>query len=241
MLLGHGSYMRHLRLGGGECISVRVQRFLCTSCRKTTSLLPSEIIPRRRYAGPVILQALVDHMMHGQSSRAVKARVSPGEGASAGWKTLLRWKRAALRGFWSSWAAQLGLSRSGKAGALEEGPGRLARLLGFFGADSMSSPRQLHEVARSLTAGWRPLETAHMEGQFVPTGRGAGAGAELSASAYTDPTRNVRRVAAGTSKGAGGGEATTSCPTVSGGSGLRHSIIPFNEQELLAARAKPSP
>lgn len=241
VLLGHGSYTRQLRMGEGECISVRVQRFLCTSCQKTSSRLPSEIVPRRRYAGPVIFKALVDHLIHGQSSGAVKAQASPTGRPPAGWKTLLRWKREALVGFWSSWAAQIGLSRPEEPGALGDGSGRLTRLLGLFGASSESSPWQLHEIARSLTAGWRTLDTRLMELEFVRTGRAPGIGPALASYAHADPTRNVQDRAVGAYRQHPLETYQLACSAVGDRSGLYYTKQALDEQRVLAVRAKPSP
>ena len=236
LLLGHGSYSRQLRLGGGECVSVRIRRFKCTSCQKTTSILPSEIAPRRRYAGSVILQAVADYLLHGQSSRAVRARVAPGDEGSGAWKTLQRWKCEALIKFWSPWAAQVGLGRKA-GGPIANRPGHLSRLLGLFGADSWATSMQLHEIARTLTAGRRTTEMALIELEFVHTGRGVAAGLKPVTSASEDPTRNV-------------------LPPVEGAykrQPLQHDQQPRdpfrsehidrepNKSALMTARAKPSP
>jgi hypothetical protein len=179
--------------------------------------------------------------MHGQSSSAVEEQISPGQRRSTGWKTLTRWKRMALLDFWSSWAAQIGLGRTGEGAIGSDGAGRLSRVLGLFGADSRASAGQLHEIARSLTAGWRTFQTAMMEIKFVRTGRGPANQAKPVSSANPCSTRNVRSRAAGAFKGQERGDDKRSSAAVVGSSDLHHSRLALNERELLTAGAKPSP
>lgn len=154
VLVGHGVYKRSLRLDGGEVVTVRVQRFICTSCRKTTSVLPSDIVPRRRYGATAILQALIEHLLCGRSSGQVKRRVIPGDEPTRGWKTLGRWTRTILVDLWSRFGAQVGFPRPAETSNRSELKARLARLLALHSAHAGSPLQQLHEVARSLTAGW---------------------------------------------------------------------------------------
>jgi branched-subunit amino acid transport protein len=75
-LVGHGRYRRQL-LGlpdAPEGVVIFVRRFLCLACRKTASILPEEVHPRRWYAGAAILAALVRYLILGWS--AEKVRVS---------------------------------------------------------------------------------------------------------------------------------------------------------------------
>jgi len=156
VLVGHGVYRRVLRLEGGEAITVRVQRFICTLCSKTTSVLPSDIAPRRRYGATAIVLALVQHLLRRRSAGWVKQQVTPSDGPNRGWKTLGRWKRTILVDLWPSFAPQLGFTHPKETSDLSELKTRLARLLALHSAHAGSSTAQLHKVALSLTIGKGP-------------------------------------------------------------------------------------
>lgn len=160
VLVGHGTYKRRVRLQGGEVAIVRVQRFLCTLCKKTTSVLPSDVAPRRRFGATVILEALIQHLLRKESTGRVRERFTESEQPLKGWKTLARWRKTILVDLWPSFAAQIGFVGAKETSCRSELRERLARLLGLHSAHANSSPLQLHRVACMLTAGAGLCETA---------------------------------------------------------------------------------
>lgn len=108
-IVGHGLYRRQL-LGlpdAPEGVVIFVRRFLCLNCRKTTSVLPEEVHPRRWYAGSAILVALVRYLILGWSAEKVRAALGAAPG-SRGWKALERWTKQLLDTLWFWKASELG-------------------------------------------------------------------------------------------------------------------------------------
>lgn len=108
-LVGHGLYRRQL-LGlpdAPQGATIFVRRFLCLACRKTTSILPEEVHPRRWYAGAAILIALARYLTLGWSAEKVRAALGAAPGCR-GWRAVGRWTRQLLDSLWFWKAAELG-------------------------------------------------------------------------------------------------------------------------------------
>ncbi len=129
-IIGHGVYRRQV-LGFPSLPYAKrvipVRRYLCLGCRRTISVLPSEIHPYRWYAAPMILFGLFQRLVLGKKPEEVH-RLLDGWGEGRGWKTLRRWRRDLLFKLWGWWAPRLGFR--GEAHTQEEGACRLGRLLG---------------------------------------------------------------------------------------------------------------
>ena len=63
-LTGHGFYSRTL-VGVAFEGTIRVRRYLCNSCRRTTSLLPDFALPWVRFSIPVIALFLIARLLRG--------------------------------------------------------------------------------------------------------------------------------------------------------------------------------
>lgn len=107
VLVGHGHRGRQLqgpREASGEPALelLRLQRFLCESCRVTCTVGPRELVTRRLFSLPAIVWALALFGLQREPAAAVRRRVSPwkvvGPCAAAGWCTLRRWIRAVRAG-----------------------------------------------------------------------------------------------------------------------------------------------
>ena len=167
-IVGHGTYLRQV-LGlveAGKALVIRVRRYLCRGCRTTISVLPDALLPRRWYAGTVIILALTLSLLLGIPAAAVRCRLGePGE--TPGWKTLDRWQRQLLAPLWSWVAAQLGFADRGPAENREQRTDRLRKLLSLHGADGRSPTVEIESVARALSAG-----TAHTQAESWEISRG---------------------------------------------------------------------
>jgi hypothetical protein len=85
-IVGHGTYLRQV-LEASKAIVIRVRRYLCRACRRTISVLPEALLPRRWYAAGAILLALVLSLLLGKTAEEIRRRfAAPGE--TRGWKTL---------------------------------------------------------------------------------------------------------------------------------------------------------
>ena len=112
-LVGHGTSKRLVR-GAGEnrdVVVIRVRRFLCRKCGATTTVLPSEVYPRRHYSAPAILASLVRVVVEKQGTGTARQELWQTE-TTATWRAPLRWKRELFKTLWPAAARQVGfLSR----------------------------------------------------------------------------------------------------------------------------------
>lgn len=167
-IVGHGTYLRQV-LGwveAGKTLVIRVRRYLCRGCRRTISVLPDTLLPRRWYAGGVILLALTLSLLRGVPAAEIRRRFGePGE--TRGWKTLDRWQRQLFAPLWSWVGAQLGFAARGPGGDRVHRTDRLRRLLLLHGADGRSPTEDIERVACALARG-----TAHTRNESWEIGRG---------------------------------------------------------------------
>lgn len=167
-IVGHGTYRRQV-LGlveAGKTLIIRVRRYLCRGCRTTISVLPDTLLPRRWYAGAVILLALTLSLLLGVPAREVRRRLGePGE--TRGWKTLDRWQRQLLAPLWSWVAAQLGFAKQGPGNDRGQRADRLRKLLLLHGVGERSPTDQIERVACALASG-----TAHTRTESWQISRG---------------------------------------------------------------------
>ena len=157
-LVGHGFYRRQL-LGLDDVprgVVIFVRRFFCRNCKKTTSVLPPEVHPRRWYAGAAIIAALVRHLILGWSADQVREALGAAPGARA-WRTLRRWKAQFLGPLWFWKAAELGaIDEEGASPPLE----LLHRFLMHLGAPSPRPP-DVSMVVMEAAAEAAVLGTVH--------------------------------------------------------------------------------
>jgi len=154
-IVGHGTYTRQALGLIGECrdLVVWIRRYLCRGCRRTISVLPDALYPRRWYAAVAILLSLVLALLNGEPAWRIRERFACG-GETRDWKTLARWQRQLLSPLWSWLARQLGFTMPAED---QEGrQQRLMRLLALHGASARSPTDELEDVARRLV-----VETAH--------------------------------------------------------------------------------
>jgi hypothetical protein len=164
-IVGHGTYLRQV-LGAGRALVIRVRRYLCRACRRTISVLPEALLPRRWYAGGVILLALMLSLVLGVAAAEVRRRLAePGE--TRGWKTLDRWQRQLLAPLWSWMAAQLGFAAGVPGSDRVQRADRLRKLLLLHGAGGRSPTEEIERVACALAR-----ETAHLGKESWQIGRG---------------------------------------------------------------------
>ena len=153
-LVGHGVYRRQL-LGLPDALEgavIFIRRFLCLACKKTTSIVPDEVHPRRWYAGSAILVALVQYLLQGVSAAIIRARIGATPG-SRGWKSLERWKAQLLGSLWFWKAAELGVAAGVERGRSAQ---ILRRLLNHLGATDPYPPDECGAAARAAV-----IETIH--------------------------------------------------------------------------------
>lgn len=153
-IVGHGLYRRQL-LGladAPEDVVIYVRRFLCLTCRRTASILPDEVHPRRCFAGAAILWALAQYLLLGRPAAKVRAAFSGATG-SQGWKSLERWSRQLLGSLWFWKAAELG--HSGEPRQLDRALSTrlLRRLLVNLGATDPYPPDQCADAAQAAVIG----------------------------------------------------------------------------------------
>lgn len=152
-LIGHGTYRRQvLGLADSPTLVIAVRRVLCRACRRTTSVLPDELHPRRWYAGAAILLAVVLSLLRGQAADDVRRAVG-GQSETRRWRTLERWKRQLLAPLWRWHASELGFAKHPERA---DGATRLRRLLARIGTCERSPPDELAAAARAALRG-----TAH--------------------------------------------------------------------------------
>ncbi|MFQ5931307.1 MAG: DUF6431 domain-containing protein [Nitrospiraceae bacterium] len=128
-IVGHGIYLRQVlgivEAGAGQCI-VKVRRYLCRGCKRTISILPDVLHPRRWYAAGVILEALRLHLVEEKSERQIRRHFGVAVDSES-WRSLRRWRWQLLLRLWRWLAAALGVK--GPARTRREGRRRLVRLL----------------------------------------------------------------------------------------------------------------
>ena len=152
-LIGHGSYQRRVCAPGDDrhVVTIRVPRFLCTSCGATTAVLPSGVYPRRQYSAGAILATLVRVLVGGQSTGAVRQHLLDGAG-SGPWRSPFRWRRELFSPLWDWDARQLGFQESPTRDPAEQRL-RLSRLLCLHGVGSDSSDLDLAEASIAMFRG----------------------------------------------------------------------------------------
>lgn len=81
--------------GAPVMTTIRVRRYECQRCGACMVVVPSDVVPGRRYSAPAIALALALWGVLGMTAVAVRARVAPfpiiGATAAVGWITLRRW------------------------------------------------------------------------------------------------------------------------------------------------------
>lgn len=154
-IVGHGTYRRQALglLGGCRDLVVWIRRFLCRGCRRTISVLPDMLYPRRWYAAVAILVSLTLALLVGEPASRIRERLGHA-GETRGWKTLERWQRQLLSPLWSWLSRELGFTEPARD--REGSRRRLVRLLALHGASGTSPPAEIEDVARRLV-----VETAH--------------------------------------------------------------------------------
>lgn len=167
-IVGHGTYRRQVlgHLEAAKTLVIRVRRYLCRGCRATISVLPEALLPRRWYAGGVILLALTLSLLLGIPAVEVRRRLGE-SGETRGWKTLDRWQRQLLAPLWSWAAAQLGFAEQAAGNDRGQRADRLRKLLLLHGAGGRSPTDQIERVACALARG-----TAHCGNQSWEIARG---------------------------------------------------------------------
>ena len=156
-IVGHGTYLRQIlgRVDAGKTLVIRVRRYMCRGCRRTISVLPETLLPRRWYAGGAILLALTLSLLRGIPAAEVRRRLGePGE--TRGWKTLDRWQRQLLAPLWSWVAAQLGFAEQAAGNERGQRTDRLRKLLLLHSAGGRSPTEEIERVACAMARG-----TAH--------------------------------------------------------------------------------
>ncbi len=167
-IVGHGTYRRQVLglLEAGKSLVMWVRRYLCRGCRRTISVLPEALLPRRWYAAAAILLALVLSLLLGVAAEEVRRRLGePGE--TRGWKTLDRWQRQLFAPLWSWVAAQLGVAGQGPGSNRVQRSDRLRKLLLLHAAGERSPTEELQRVACALARG-----TAHTRSESWEIARG---------------------------------------------------------------------
>jgi len=152
--VGHGFYQRQI-LGLPDALEgriIHVRRFLCLGCKKTVSILPDEVHPRRWYAGAAILYALVQYVIHGVSAAKIRVELGAGVGIR-GWMSLERWKRQFLDSLWFWKSAELGLPGSSGGVDRSKSTGLLRRFLNHLGATDPYPPDECAAAARAAVLG----------------------------------------------------------------------------------------
>jgi hypothetical protein len=101
-LVGHGFYVRKA-LDQAEMFVVRVKRWRCKACRRTTSVLPSFLLRFRHYLLAIISQALTTRFEFGASWLEVLRCVALDDQPSP--RTISRWCHSFLKHAATWWTA----------------------------------------------------------------------------------------------------------------------------------------
>lgn len=152
-LVGHGSHVRHVRGASDrrDVVSIRVRRFRCLRCGATTTVLPSQVYPRRHYSAPAILASLVRVVLQRQSTNSAREQLD-GIRADGPWRSPLRWKRELLGPLWSWDAAQLGF-QVGPTDDPDQQRVRLFRLLSLYGVGPDPTDADLSVASAAMLRG----------------------------------------------------------------------------------------
>lgn len=150
-VVGHGSYWRQVlgAVADRAGTLVRIRRFRCRGCKKTISVLPDLLHPRRWYGAWVLLEALVLQLVARLSVKKIEYRLRRRVSAG-GWRSLRRWRAELLAGLWTERARELGA----RGGATTQGEARrrLGRLVSLVGVELR--PGGGARAAPLLSRGW---------------------------------------------------------------------------------------
>ncbi len=165
-LIGHGTYQRQVlgAAAAAESVVIHVRRFLCRACKRTVSILPDELHPRRWYSAAAILLALSLSLLRGKLADEVRRHFGA-QSENRRWRTLERWKRQLLCSLWAWRAAELGHAAASPPRDDVESASRLRRLLNRHGASDRSPPDEIAAAARAATT-----NTAHTCTESWPMG-----------------------------------------------------------------------
>jgi hypothetical protein len=145
-----------------QAIKIRIRRFLCRRCGKTTSVLPHWLLPRYQYTALLILSSLLAYCVKGKTA-AVVTKEFPLSDAKHGWSTLRRWSAAFLvsASLWGWLGASLGV-RKGDRWSRQVVRTRLQRFMTRFTDRVLSgtTPSIPVVVARASAARGLPGRTA---------------------------------------------------------------------------------
>ena len=92
-IVGHGTYQRQV-LGLPDFphgLLIFVRRYRCQSCKKTITVLPDFLHPRRWYAAPAILYALCLHLLDSVTEAQIRRRLHFSIDSES-WRSLRRWR-----------------------------------------------------------------------------------------------------------------------------------------------------
>jgi hypothetical protein len=163
-IVGHGTYARQVlgHISVAIDFVIRVRRYFCRGCKRTISIFVDIIHPRRWYSGPVILEALRQHLIEGRKEREIRREFGP-EIDSESWRSLRRWRRQLLDPLWKWLGPRLGFG--GAAMTRRDGCHRLRRLLVEAGELRAERPGAGLEAAPRITG-----RTVHFRGISWPLG-----------------------------------------------------------------------
>ena len=139
---------------------VKIRRYLCLECRKTTSVLPDVLYPRRWYGAWVILEAVLLAVVAGRTAGEIRRLFSEDEFEAPGWRSLHRWRRELAWRLWG-WEGK-GIGVSGPCVDSDDARRRLRRLLIRVnettlkaGAGARAGPRLLFGHVHTRDRTWR--------------------------------------------------------------------------------------
>ena len=160
-IVGNGTYRRQVLgvVAATESLVILVRRFLCRGCDVSISVLPDALLPRRWYAGTVMLLALALSLLRGQSASEVRRGLRH-RGEAHGWKTLDRWQRQLLAPLWNWVAAQIGFEDCGPGADRVQRSTRLRRLLLLRGVHARSPDADIEQAACALA-----MNTTHTQAE----------------------------------------------------------------------------
>lgn len=143
-LVGHGTYQRQVRgLSPGGWVTIYVRRYLCTRCKRTTSVLPNVLHPGFWYSAAAILCALVGSVLSGRSNADLRSSLGPGD-RRPHWTSPARWAEQLGPRLWSWHAAELGDADGVPRSEF------LERLLALAGCHARSPDRALESAVTKL-------------------------------------------------------------------------------------------
>ncbi len=162
-IVGHGTYERVVLGLPSSVVAqlvVKVRRYKCLECRRTTSVLPDVLYPRRLYGAWVILEALLLSVVIGKTAAEIRRLFSDDEVETPGWRSLRRWRRELAWRLWGWEAKAIGVS--GPCADEDDTRRRLRRLLVHVGEESLragagarAGPRLLFGRVHTRDRTWR--------------------------------------------------------------------------------------